>query len=170
MSIPEPSPMRLRLLTGALLVGVFAAGTVTGAALYRWARAATTPPLPLHAAPPIPLDDLELSDLQRDRIWQVIDKYRPELDAIVGATIPKVKEVHARMQTDVRALLTPPQRQSFDLLVSRRFGPPSPHPRPWTRDEGNLTPPPPLAFELGSAPTTVASSHEPPLPPSPAER
>jgi len=169
MTIPDSSPMRLKLLTGALLVGVFAAGTVTGAALYRWARAATAPPLPLHAAPPIPLEELELSDLQRDRIWQVVDRYRPELDAIVGATIPKVKEVHARMQTDVRAVLTPPQRQAFDILVSRRSGPPSPRPHPFMRGEGALTPPP-LAFELDPEPTSSASSRQPPLPLSPAER
>ncbi len=159
MNAPEYSPLRLKLLTGALLVGMFAAGTVTGAALYRWDRTATAPPLPAHAASPIPLHDLKLSDLQRDQIWQVIDKYGPELDAIVGATIPMVQEVHGRMQRDVRALLDPPQREAFDRLVSRRRGPPSPRPPPWTADDRGLTKPP-LAFELEPPAPRVLSTAE----------
>jgi Spy/CpxP family protein refolding chaperone len=128
MGETERALLRVRLLSGAVLVAVFAAGTVTGAAVYRWAHHDQRPPFLEGMGRPIPLGELELSDLQRDQAWQIMDKHRPDLDAILGETFPKVRQVHERMRADLRDILTPPQREAFDKLVDRQSRRPPPPP------------------------------------------
>jgi Spy/CpxP family protein refolding chaperone len=162
MRVTDPTLLRVRLLTGATLVAVFAAGTVTGAGLYRWGSHEHHPPPPAGLDRPIPLDELKLSDVQRDQAWQIMDKHRPELDSILEETFPKVRAVNERMRDDLRAVLTPPQREKFDQLVARQsqrtLAPPNGH--PMGRREPPLAPPPPFELEL-AAPTAPGSSSQP---------
>lgn len=155
MGETEPSQLRVRLLTGGVLLAVFAAGTVTGAGIYRWAHHDLPPPSLEGMGRPIPLEGLKLTDLQRDQAWQIMDKHRPELDAILGETFPKVRQVHERIRMDLRAILTPPQREAFDRLVdgqSRR--PPAAQDGSGLGGPGQSPPPPP--FELAPPPSPAA--------------
>lgn len=145
------SPRAVRWMSVAVLLATFAAGVVTGAGLQRWTG--PPPPPPPGFLPRVPLEALDLSEHQWTQVRAIVDRRRPELDAILKDTFPRVREVNEQIEREVREVLTPEQRAKFDELKARRPGPPPggpPHglPGPWGPRPPHGTPPshPPPSF------------------------
>ncbi|MEY4548034.1 MAG: hypothetical protein RL685_4229 [Pseudomonadota bacterium] len=143
-------PRSIRLLTGLLLVGTFAFGSVTGVALTLWARSDLRGPPP--GPPPfgpLPLQELGLSAEQRARADAIFEQHRPELDAIRQEGFPKVRRINEQLESEVRELLTPEQRARLDVLKAQRPprppGPPGGPPPFGGPPHGFRHPPPPGA-------------------------
>ncbi len=119
---------RVRLLTALLLVATFAAGTVTGAGIYRWVDSGHGHPGPPPMPAPIPFEELNLSAEQQDKIHAIFEAHRPELDALIRQAYPKVQAINEQMDREMRAVLTPEQQARFDQIKARR--PPQPPPPP----------------------------------------
>jgi Spy/CpxP family protein refolding chaperone len=128
----ESLPRTVRLTTALVLVATFAVGTVTGVGLCRWLTHREPPGHGPHGWGPIPLDELGLSEEQRQKAHAVFERHRPELYAILRETYPKANAVREKVEREVRELLTPEQRRRLDELESRRPprppGPPGPPP------------------------------------------
>jgi len=117
----DPNARQLHLWTGLILLGVFLAGAATGVgvAFFLGAppRLARTP----HAAMlPPPLAELGLSPEQADKARAIFERYRPEIEAAVQETLPRVRAIQERAEGQVRALLTPEQAARFDAARARR--------------------------------------------------
>ncbi len=121
---------RSRLWPALLLLAIFVVGGLTGAGLVRW----LAPPPGAPAGPPDPLDDLDLTAEQRVQLERIHERHRPELDAVVRETFPRVRKVQDAIEAELRALLTPEQRARLDQLRATRPPPPPPglppHPPP----------------------------------------
>ena len=147
MSDSERSPRTVRLLTAVLLVATFAAGLLTGAGICYWTPDRQPPP-PMLA--PLPLRELDLTEEQKDRVFAIIEKRRPELETILDETYPKVREINEEIEKDVRKVLTPEQRTRLDELKARRPPPPRggppPGPPPHFSNMPPLGPPPGSSF------------------------
>jgi Spy/CpxP family protein refolding chaperone len=135
---------RIRLQGIMLLVLVFLAGGLSGAALMRVSARGPEPHgPPLMEGPPgmtpgrIPpvFDRLGLSDDQRVRIQAAFDGARPKSDSILGAALPAVRAIMDSLREEIRAILTEEQRKQFDEMERNRppggpgrgeppFGPP----------------------------------------------
>jgi Spy/CpxP family protein refolding chaperone len=177
MSTIDGNPLRLRLSAIALLLAIFASGAVAGAGLYRWAahdhgRMGPPPdmgPRSMHR-------DLGLSGEQAQKVENIMQKYRPELEAVIRETFPRVKAVHDRIDGEIRLLLTDDQRRRFDAMKShapdgpgmggprlgappsfmppgRRMGPPGDMPPP-----GMGLPPPPPDMGVPMPPPAASAS------------
>ena len=85
MSTDERSPRTIRLLTAVLLVGTFAAGTVTGAAIYDFARRDRrgAPPVPPPFLSPRVLDELHLTPEQKKKAYDLAEARRPDIEDIL---------------------------------------------------------------------------------------
>ena len=114
----------LRWMSGLVLVVVFAAGAVFGAGLMRWQRP-DHPPRP----PSDPIEamtrELELDGDQVAALRAIEQAHRPELDAIVRSTQPRVREVLFAIEDELRGKLRPAQIQKLEAWRARR-GPPPP--------------------------------------------
>jgi Spy/CpxP family protein refolding chaperone len=155
MTRDEPSPRSIRLMTALLLVATFAAGTVTGAGVYRWAAwGHAHPPMPPPMSAPLPLEQLGLSEEQREKARQILERHRPELEAVLRETFPRMRGIGEQIEREIREILTPEQRARLDELKSRwppgPPGMPGPHPPgappgPWgpTGHPPPFGPPPP---------------------------
>lgn len=158
MERTSASPRMVRVLSAILLVATFAGGVVTGAGLHvwtRWPRSAPPPPMP----GPLPIEQLGLNEEQRKAAHEILERHRPELDAVLRETFPRFREINDRMAEELKAVLTPEQRLQLDELRSRRHPlPPPPHrrspgQRPDPGDWGRPGPPPPFEAPSGSAAT-----------------
>jgi Spy/CpxP family protein refolding chaperone len=118
---------RVKLLSGLVLVATFAAGTLVGAGVHRWMR-----PPHRHPTPPmhLPLEELDLSPDQLVKAHAIIDGHRAELELILRGTFPRVRAVHAQIEAEVRAILTPSQRDRLDEIEASRPPPPPRLPMP----------------------------------------
>jgi hypothetical protein len=127
MALAENSPRTIRLVTALVLLGMFVAGVVTGASLWRWLGG---PPqhTRLHGPGglPGPFGDLMLSKDEESKVHDVMEKHRPELEAALKDTFAKVRTIHEATEIEVRALLSPEQQKRFDEIKARR--PPEPVP------------------------------------------
>jgi Spy/CpxP family protein refolding chaperone len=110
----------MRLMTAVVLLAVFAAGFAAGAAFIRM----RPPPFP----PPGPpsLRGIDLTGTQRTDIDAIAHKYRPQMDAILRESFPRVRTLEEAMNKEIRALLTPDQQKRFDDNEAHR--PPFPPP------------------------------------------
>jgi Spy/CpxP family protein refolding chaperone len=148
MAHGEKSPQTIRLVTALLLLATFAAGTVTGAGLCRWAGTGQLPlmPRPLPMMGPLPLQDLELSAQQRQQAHEILQRHHPELQAILHENYPRVRKVNQEIEREIREILTPEQRAKLDQLKARFPGPPSVPGEGWPGRPGpfGARPPPPL--------------------------
>lgn len=158
----EASPKRIRLLSAVLLLATFAAGTVTGAGVSRWASNAHgmhRPPPPMTA--PLPLHELNLTPDQQQKVHAVIERHRPELETILRESFPRVRAVNDKIEEEVREVLTAEQRAKLDQLKAQRAAHPGPPPGP------------PPGGPSGAAPDQWAPPPPPPgpwnLPPPPPE-
>jgi Spy/CpxP family protein refolding chaperone len=119
---------RVRLLSGLVLLATFVAGMLVGDGVHRWLRPHRHPPWPMH----LPLEELGLTDDQMTRARAIVDGHRAELGLILRGTYPRVRAVHAQIESEVRAVLTPRQRERLDELEASRaslpHGPPMPPP------------------------------------------
>ena len=116
----DPPARSVRLLTAVLLVATFAAGTLTGAGVCRWVG-----PRPGHHGPPgipgpLPLHELSLTAEQRSKVHVILERHRPELDAILRESYPKVRVVNEQIEREVAEVLTLEQRKRLDELKARR--------------------------------------------------
>ncbi len=115
----------LRLMSGLVLVGVFAAGTLFGAGLMRWRG-------PDHPSPPrggpidVMIHELELDADQTQALRTIEQAHRGDLDAIVRATQPKVRTVLFAIEDELRPRLRTDQVQKLEVWRARR--PPLPMP------------------------------------------
>jgi Spy/CpxP family protein refolding chaperone len=67
---------------------------------------------------------LDLSDAQRDRVRTVMETHHRQRVAAYSEMVEKcghpMKEEKERMDSEIRAILTPAQRERFDALVRRQ--------------------------------------------------
>ncbi len=126
MTESETSPRTVRLLTAVLLVATFAVGVVTGVGLCHWIIGYRGPPPPPPMMGPIPAEELGLSSEQRQRVREIMDRYRPELEAVLHETYPRVRTINERMEKEVRSVLNAEQQARLDDIRSRRPPPPPP--------------------------------------------
>jgi len=110
----ERTPRQVRLLTVFLLFGTFVLGTVAGAGLTLWTR--LPPPPPRRPVPflPGPPGALKLTPEQEAKARAITDGYRPELEAVWRASMPKVKAINEKMERELREVLTPEQQKILD--------------------------------------------------------
>jgi Spy/CpxP family protein refolding chaperone len=139
----EAPVRRIHLLSGLLLLAIFLAGGLAGfglasalpASFARWHH---------HGPPPLPrqFEELGLSADQEARARAIFERARPELDAVLQESYPRVRAINDRMEAELRAILTPEQRQRLDAMKARR--PPGPPGGPDFPGGGpGLFPPPP---------------------------
>jgi hypothetical protein len=57
---------------------------------------------------------VSLSPDQQKKIERIVTGYRPEFEAILRESFPRVRAVQERMNAEIRAVLTPEQRKQFD--------------------------------------------------------
>lgn len=131
---PQTSNMRIYLLSAAVLLVTFILGAFTGAGLMT-----TYSPDPMKAPPPrhhggekgmrdgdgpmfhpLPLSDLKLSTDQEDKILSILEKNRPQLDAIFEDTFPKLQAATAKMDKKIREVLNDEQKVKFDQMLEER--------------------------------------------------
>ncbi|MBI5548948.1 MAG: periplasmic heavy metal sensor [Deltaproteobacteria bacterium] len=111
---------RLRLRAFALLAAIFLVGALAGVGAVRLAapwRMPHPPPLGMEL-----FERLGLTPDQRERAKEIFEKHRPELDAILAETLPRVREVQEVIDGEMRAILTPEQARRFEELRSRPPG------------------------------------------------
>jgi uncharacterized membrane protein len=133
----DPTPRRVRLLTALLLLGTFLAGGAAGAGVMWLSRPLVEPCAPPPPPMPMPFHRLGLSADQTKAVQAIMDRHRPQLEAILKEGFPKVRAIHEAIDREVRPLLTDGQRRQLDELRARRppgppppFGPPPPGPPP----------------------------------------
>ncbi|MBS2025918.1 MAG: hypothetical protein JST92_26265 [Deltaproteobacteria bacterium] len=121
----------VQLLSGLIVVLTFVFGTIAGIGLDRSFLARHQgprhgpgdlgrdgrepgPPQPGHAPLPPYLEDLDLTDAQEKKVQEVLEKYRPQLEALVRESFPKVRAINDKLDAEVRAQLTPEQQKQLD--------------------------------------------------------
>ena len=132
----------LRLMSGLVLVGVFAAGTLFGAGLMRWTapHGERLPPPSMPPGPPAggPIEamtrELQLDAAQRDKLHAIADAHRAELEQIARSTQARVRDVLLAMEDELKPALRPEQIEALEQWRKHR---PPPPPGP------GMPPPPP---------------------------
>jgi hypothetical protein len=148
----ETSPKKVQLLTALLLVGVFIAGNLTGAALFWWL--APRPGFGPHAGLPGPFGELGLSKENERNVLKILEKYHPEIEAILHETFPKVRLVFDKIDKEVSVFLTPEQRKKLEEF--KKLKPPFPR-----MGDGPRPPHPPFGCPPGERGASCRS-HSPP--------
>ena len=159
--------LRIHLLSGLVVLGTFIAGAVAGAGLYRWLQPRQALPAPI-----FPLcHDLSLSPEQARQAERIVTNHRPELERIMHDSFEQVRGVQERMNAEVRAILTPEQRQKFEELCPPP-GPPGMHLVPGARPPAGLAPlsPPPGMAPLPPSQQSGPSSPLQSMPTPPGAR
>jgi Spy/CpxP family protein refolding chaperone len=120
----------LRLMSGFVLVGVFAAGALFGAGLLRWLAPHETTHEGRPFGPPGPIEamthELDLDAHQRDQLRAIADAHRPELEAIMHETQPRIRRVLDAIEQEMTPNLRPDQVQKLEAWRKRRPPPPMP--------------------------------------------
>jgi Spy/CpxP family protein refolding chaperone len=123
--------MRRRLETAALLLAVFIAGGLGGAALERRTesndrrddrRDLPTPPGEI----PGFYERLDLSAAQRAEIEGILEAAKPESDSILREAMPRLREITRETRSAIAAVLTDEQRAELEESFRKR--------REWSRD------------------------------------
>ena len=117
---------RVRVQGVALLLLAFLAGVVGGMAAerIRASRVAGEPPVPMglgagrDALPP-GLNRLDLTADQQERIRAILAARQPITDSLVRTTMPRLMAIHDSVRAEIRAVLTPEQRQRYDQAERR---------------------------------------------------
>lgn len=120
---------RLRLQALLILLVVFAIGALAGAAFERAGGRRPgpgqgPPPERMRGLPPDLRERLDLQPEQARRIEQLLDRNRARTDAVLDQYLPQLRALTDSLRAEVRAELTPAQREIFDRLEKER--PPRP--------------------------------------------
>ena len=124
---------RRRTVQAALvLAATFVLGAISGAGFLHWSHG--PPPGPPPHGGPIPVDELDLTPAQHERVRAILDAHRPEVEAVLDESRPRLEQINDRVVAQVREVLTEEQRERLDELRARRGpprrGPPGPPPPP----------------------------------------
>jgi hypothetical protein len=125
-------PSRRASIYGALLLaGMFAAGAVFGVGVARWSAAPAAPDRGVRPPPPggpveAMIHELGLDADQIATLRSIEVKHRPQLDAIVRETVPRVRDVLFSIEEELRPSLRPDQIEKLAAWRARRPPPPMP--------------------------------------------
>ncbi|HVP67695.1 MAG TPA: periplasmic heavy metal sensor [Anaeromyxobacteraceae bacterium] len=119
MTPAETSPRRIHLLSAVVVLGSFLAGAVAGVGFYRWATPHGPPPRERSALPPH-FRDLGLTPEQEARAAAILERHRPEIDAVMRETYPRMQAIVERTHNELKEILTPAQRARFEEIERRR--------------------------------------------------
>lgn len=120
MTSPTACPWVNRGLVVAILALLFAAGVGTGYGYALWSRTpekapADKPLVGLHY-----YSSLGLTTAQERSIQEIYQKYRPDLDAVLQESRPRVRVIHEKIEQEIRVILTPDQVRRLDEHKARR--------------------------------------------------
>ena len=132
----------LRLMSGFVLVGVFAAGALFGAALIRFMGPHPAaherrppgppgmPPGPPGGPPGGPIEamthELDLDAHQVDQLRAIADSHRAELETIMRDAQPRLRAVLDSIENEMTPHLRPDQVEKLQQWRKRRPPPPMP--------------------------------------------
>lgn len=87
----------------------------------------------------------------RCSVHRILERHRPDLEAILRETFPRVRAISELTEREVRAILTPEQQRQLDQLKARRRPPPPGPPPSGVELPGppGFPPPPDLARPSG---------------------
>lgn len=127
MSEPGRPLRRARALSAALLVVVFAAGALVGAAADR-AIGPRSHGSWRHRHEAEILERLRLDGRQKAEVEKILERRRAEAAAVWSEVKPRLKKVVAGTRDDLSRVLTPGQLAEYDRLMAER----------WRRMEGRF--------------------------------
>jgi hypothetical protein len=113
MAADTNSPNQIRAMTALVIIGTFLSGALTGAGLYHWLRPERFHPPEHRPFGPI-ANELQLSPEQERKAEQIMNAHRPELEALLHETFPRVRAVHERIDIELRGILRVDQGARFD--------------------------------------------------------
>jgi Spy/CpxP family protein refolding chaperone len=116
---------RARLLSAVLLVVVFAAGALVGAAAD---RALDPRSHGRHRHDAEILDRLRLDGRQKAEVEKILERRRSEAAKVWSEVKPRLNQVVAGTRSDLARVLTPDQLAEYDRLMAER----------WRRMEGRF--------------------------------
>ena len=116
---------RARIETAAMLLAVFIAGGLGGAALERRARDGDTFEGRagfMRTAGGIPsfFEELDLTDAQRAEIETILEAARPETDELLGTALPRLRQLAEATRQAITGVLTEGQRAQLDANHQKR--------------------------------------------------
>ena len=115
---------RTRLKMWLVLVGVFALGSVTGAALTGLYRSRASGPAARERAMHERFEnmrrELNLTDEQTTAVRAILDETRNEYRALKTELRPRFEAPRQKARARIRALLTPEQQKKFDTMVAQQ--------------------------------------------------
>jgi Spy/CpxP family protein refolding chaperone len=106
-----------------VLVGIFAAGGISGGLVaYQMARRHAPPPPGVWVARRIEnvARELELTPAQMERVRPIVKRNVEELTKLTRQSMQPVHEILGRMETEISALLTPEQRTKYEQIMKER--------------------------------------------------
>jgi hypothetical protein len=107
---------RARLKSVLLLLAVFVAGTLAGAAGDEWfTRRPAAPASGARHVYPGVLGRMHLTAAQHVTIDSLFDRERPRNEAILSGVLPILRGEADSLRASIRAVLTPDQQRLFDL-------------------------------------------------------
>jgi uncharacterized membrane protein len=126
----DPTPRRLRLWAGLIVLAIFLVGAATGAGAVHLFRPGGPMGPPGHGGPPFPpagaplppgLAGLDLTPEQERTARALMEKRRPEMEAILREAFPRFEAIRRQYEADLRPFLTEVQARKLD---SQRPPPP----------------------------------------------
>jgi len=121
MTTPTASSWINRGLAAAILLLLFLTGIATGFGLARWSAAPQPRPSPSESfRGPHYYSGLGLDPGQEQAVQAIYEKYRPQLDAILEETTPRIRVIHEQIDQEIRSLLSPEQVERLETMKSRR--------------------------------------------------
>jgi hypothetical protein len=113
MKPSDSLPAQLKIKTAAVVIAIFMAGAFTGIGTYRWMERPERPPTPVHFI----LAHLQLTAEQEVKAEEVIERHRPEIEAVFSEGFPKIEAINRKIADEVREFLRPEQREQLDRLL-----------------------------------------------------
>lgn len=103
---------------------VFLLGLVAGAALGSWGQRALFRRFQRRGPDPARVlerltRELRLDEDQRDRVAEIMDRRRPELQALKRDAKARFDAIREESDAEIRAILRPGQREAFDRMTAR---------------------------------------------------
>jgi len=119
-----------------------AAGFLLGAFFSDFYRGHHRPGHPPRGGGPMEMfsRELNLSDAQNKQLSAVFEKYRPEMDKLLGVNRPKIDALRLKIKEEFKKVLTPAQAAKMEEL-EKGFGPGGRH-GPGGPPPGHFGPPP----------------------------